>query len=137
MGSVLNLKRQHIEIGELIESINKLIKQNNIENDANEIAKNINILSGKVKIHLDSEDKFLYPDLLREGNDKIKSISKSYVNEMGNIAAVFMDYKNRFNTKSKILGNTDGFKKETCNVLKVLTNRLQKEDRELYPLISE
>ncbi|KYH28245.1 MULTISPECIES: hemerythrin domain-containing protein [Clostridium] len=135
MGNISNLKRQHIEIRELVNFISNLINKNNIENDASEIAKNINILSGKVKIHLDSEDKFLYPGLLKEGNEKIKNIASTYINEMGNIALVFNDYKNRFNTKTKILSDIDGFKKETYEVFKVLLNRLEKEDKELYPLI--
>ncbi|MFU0825800.1 hemerythrin domain-containing protein [Clostridium sp.] len=137
MGNILNLKRQHVEIRELVNSINSLINRNNIENDAGEIAKNINILSGKVRIHLDSEDKFLYPDLLKEGNERVKNIAAAYTNEMGNIALVFNDYKNKFNTKTKILSDIDGFKKETYKVLKVLSNRLEKEDKELYPLISD
>lgn len=137
MANVINLKRQHTEITELVRAIKELINKNNIENEANEIAKNINILSGKLKIHLNSEDRFLYPELLNNKNDKLKSMARGYIKDMADISSVFMKYKDKFNTKSKIIVDIDKFKKESEQIIKVLSNRINKEDRELYPLISE
>lgn len=137
MANIINLKRQHVEIAQLIGVIKGSINKNSIENNADKIAININVLAGKVRIHLDSEDKFLYPELLNSHNEKLKVTAKTYIDTMGDIAPVFMDYKSRFNTKSKILANIGAFKNETNNVLGILLNRLNREDVELYPLISE
>jgi hypothetical protein len=54
------LKRQHGEIYELIKNINTLISTN-LESNINNIAFQINTLSGKLKMHLMSEDKFPVP----------------------------------------------------------------------------
>lgn len=137
MGNISNLKRQHLEIQQVVNQIEDLIKQNNLEDKAAQIAQNISILAGKLRIHLDTEDKFLYPDLLKDDRNNLRKMAKEYSEEMGHISEVFMNYKNNFNTKSKIIKNMEGFKSETALVFKVLAKRISKEDNELYPLIDK
>lgn len=136
MANIDNLKRQHNEITQLINDIGRLIEKSSY-NNASEIAININALSGKLKMHLGSEDKFLYPELLKSESTEIKRVAGEYIKEMGSISEVFMDFKDRFNTRTKIMGNPEVFKQEFQNILKLLGNRMQKEDRYLYPLLSE
>lgn len=137
MGNISNLKRQHLEIQQVVSQIEDLIKQNNLEDKAAKIAQNISILAGKLKIHLDTEDKFLYPDLLKDDRSNLRKMAKEYSEEMGNISKVFMNYKDNFNTKSKIMKNMEGFKSETASVFQVLGKRISKENKELYPLIEK
>ena len=54
---------------------------------------------------------------------------------MGNLAEVFMDYKNQFNTKNKIMNNIDGFIKKSESILNSIEKRINKEDNDLYLLI--
>ena len=123
MDNLSNLKRQHIEIVELINIIKDLSKNEENINEGIEIAKNINILAGKLTVHLNSEDKYLYPDLLKSSDLKIKKIGE------------FTKFKNKYNTKSKLLKNKEEFKSELEITFKLLEKRIDKEDRELYKLI--
>ena len=134
MANINNLTRQHIEILEMIYNIKELINKD-LEVECSEIAKNINLLSGKLRIHLESEDKFLYPNLLKNENEKIKNIAKCYIDEMGDILNIFNNYKNQFNTRSKIINNKDKFIINTKEVFDKIEKRMESEDRELYKLL--
>ncbi|WP_027632837.1 hemerythrin domain-containing protein [Clostridium hydrogeniformans] len=135
MLNISNFSRQHDEIYKSIYDIEALIKNNTIEKDAMTLGKLISLLSGKLKVHLQSEDNFLYPNLLNSGDSKLKTITQSYIDEMGNLKSVFEDYKNNFNTKNKICADINAFKIETSKILNALKNRLNKEDNNLYTLL--
>ena len=135
MLNISNFSRQHDEIYKSIYDIEALIKNNTIEKDAMTLGKLISLLSGKLKVHLQSEDNFLYPNLLNSGDSKIKTITQSYIDEMGNLKSVFEDYKNNFNTKNKICADINAIKIETSKILNALKNRLNKEDNNLYTLL--
>ncbi len=62
----------------------------------------------------------------------INNLERQHV-EMGNIHQEFNNYKNKVNTKTKILSDVDGFLKESKEIIKLLENRISKEDMYLYP----
>ncbi|EOR24415.1 hemerythrin HHE cation binding domain-containing protein [Clostridium sartagoforme AAU1] len=128
-----NLERQHLEINSLFSKINKNLNSNNITNDIDSLVWDINTLAGKLNIHMKTEDKFLYPELINGANENLKKIALEYSQEMGNIHKVFEEFKSNFNTKNKILNDIDKFLIESNKVLKLLKNRIDKEDRSLYP----
>lgn len=130
-----NLERQHLEINSLFSKISKNLNSNNITNDIDSLVWDINTLAGKLNIHMKTEDKFLYPELINGANENLKKIAIEYSKEMGDIHKVFGEFKNKFNTKNKILNDTDKFLIESNKVLKLLKNRIDKEDRSLYPKI--
>lgn len=135
MASITNFNRQHKEILDTIEAIEELINKGTVESNAMDISIKINFLAGKLKIHLDSEDKYLYPDLLKGESIELRKMSTSYMNEMGNILSIFTEYKLKFNTKSKILESTQAFLEQTETIFNTIENRISREERELYPLI--
>ena len=133
MVDIKTLRRQHKEIYDAISGLKESIETaGNLETEAFEIAQKINLLAGKLKIHLGTEDRYMYPYILEKGSDDLKIVAQDYVAEMGAISGEFSDYKNRFNTKSKIIGDPAGFLAETAKVLKVLEERIKKEDSNLY-----
>jgi iron-sulfur cluster repair protein YtfE (RIC family) len=136
MANVDNLKRQHSEISEIVYEIKRLIDIS-VDNNMAEIVKNINLLSGKIRIHLSFEDKFLYPQLLTSESIEVKKVANEYINEMGSISDDFANFKDEFNTRFKVMNNQKKFMEESQKILKSLENRMQKEDRYLYPLLSE
>lgn len=135
MTNIESLKRQHIDISGNIETIKSLAKKTNFQEDSSEIAKHISLLAGKLKIHLDTEDKFLYPDLLNSKDAKIKKMANDYIKEMGSLCQSFTVFKNQFNTKTKIINNLSDFKIQSVEIINLLEKRISKEDRELYPII--
>lgn len=131
-----SLKRQHEGIYEIISELKKSTERaDGLEENAFAISQKINTLAGKLKVHLGTEDKHMYPYLLDSGKDDLKKIAKDYVTEMGNISDKFTSYKVRFNTSTKITSDIKGFLDETKRILKILEDRMKKEDENLYPLL--
>lgn len=133
--SIDNLERQHNEIRDLLIKIKKNMNKSGIEQNVDTLVKDMNVLSGKLSIHMSLEDKFLYPKLMNSDNNSLKDLSKKYNDDMGSISAAFKVYKTKFNIKSKILNNADEFLKESLDIIKVLEERISKEDKFLYPKI--
>ncbi|SDO78651.1 hemerythrin domain-containing protein [Clostridium gasigenes] len=133
MANIENLERQHVEIKDLFLKIKQGINSNDIKVNLDVLVRNINTLAGKLNIHMNSEDKFLYPTLIESKDQQLKEIAKQYSEEMGHIHVQFNNYKNKFNTRSKILSDTDEFLKGSKEIIKLLENRISKEDMYLYP----
>ncbi len=128
-----NLARQHNELYKLLAQMKSL--GYNIESNADKIALNINLLAGKINIHLQSEDKYLYSLLLNSQHTEVRKIAKDFIAEMGHIAKTFNEFKIKFNTKNKILNNINEFKLEYPKIMNAISNRLNKEDKKLYVLL--
>jgi gas vesicle protein len=70
---------------------------------------------------------------IKSSNAALKELAENYMNEMVSIGDKFMEYKDNYNTKSKILADVDKFIRETREIFKLLKTRLEREDKELYP----
>lgn len=132
-----NFTRQHKDILNDINEIDKIISKQDYEEHLSEFVSHINSLAGKLKIHLSYEDKFLYPHLINGQDAELKDMAEEYIHEMGDIANVFTAYKNEFNTRSKINERLDTFKFDTKSILDKIKNRISKEENGLYKIIVE
>lgn len=132
---VENFKRQHSEIMQLATYILNNIEKYTVEQNVHEIVKSINTMAGKLKIHLLNEDKYLYPQLLKSSNIELNTFGKKYYEEMKEVTEAYENYKLKYNTVSKIDQNMDGFNKETKQVFKLLADRVDREEKELYLLL--
>lgn len=131
----MNLKmylEQHKAIVDEISIIEGLMKNTEFEDNANEIALHISTLAGKIRVHLSMEDKYMYPSLEKQSDNRIKEMSKHYQDEMGGLASEFVTFKDKYNTKQKILENKDKVQSETKQILQAIKQRVQREEKELY-----
>lgn len=135
MNHLDQLKKQHESINEIIIETTKLVNEKKLDANASEIAKNISILAGKLQIHLSHEDQHLYPSLLKSDSADVKHKATMYVHEMGDLKAVFTEFKNQFNTKSKILTEPNKFETEFSKVFGAIEKRMKKEDTDLYLML--
>ncbi|MGV2644453.1 hemerythrin domain-containing protein, partial [Clostridium perfringens] len=78
MANIDNLERQHIEINNLFNKINKTLSLSNVTDDLDGLVLDINTLAGKLNIHMRTEDKFLYPQLINSKDDKLKKVAIEY-----------------------------------------------------------
>lgn len=137
MINLAQLERQHMSIKEEILSINSLTEKSDYENYLMEITLHINKLAGLLKIHLLSEDDFMYPALKTSTDSQIRDLAVSYSEEMGDLVTEFTTYKNRFNTKNKVLTDVKEFLPVTKLIISKIKTRVEKEDNNLYQLIAE
>lgn len=86
-------------------------------------------------MHLAAEDKFVYPVLIKHQNSKIKTTAEAFINEMGELAKIFEEYKMKYLGASKIAENATTFLLDSKKVFTALNERIRKEDLSLYPLL--
>lgn len=132
---IQNILRQHQDILELIDKIGLYRSEQQVETNAFEIAKLLAQLAGIIKMHLVSEDQFVYPSLIKHDDVQVRNTADSFVSEMGKIAAVFTKYKTKYLGASKISADASRFLSESEIVLSALKERIKREDQSLYPLL--
>lgn len=135
MANINDLKRQHKEIAEILEYLKSNLEEEQVRVESTKLAQNINILAGKLKIHLIGEDDNLYPKLLDGTDAKAKATAERFFKEMGNLSQVFTDYKGKYNISPRILSNIEGYIVDTKALIEALQARIEREDRELYILL--
>jgi hypothetical protein len=129
-----NYLEQHRAMELEITTIKSLINTNDVQQNAGEIALHISTLAGKIKIHLSMEDQYLYPGLQRSEDERVKNLAADYQKEMGDLAGKFVTYKDKYNTKPKILQNMSSVKQETSQIFLAIEKRIRREENELYKL---
>lgn len=137
MTTIKNLERQHQDIYEVLNETKAMVNSNDLEKNSMNIARNISILAGKLKIHLGNEDKYLYPSLIKKGDASLQKKTQYYINEMGGLSQAYMDFKDKYNTRSKIMSDTALFIKESNEVFEAVLTRMHREDTDLYVLAKD
>lgn len=92
-------------------------------------------LGNHLIIHLGEEDTVLYPKLAESANRKIRSIARSFIEEMGGLARFVETYLAQWSAASAILTKVESFKEDTENLLCALTDRIEREEIVLFPLL--
>jgi hemerythrin superfamily protein len=123
---------KHAHIKEELSSISTLLASGISEDTAEKLADRINRLTGMLLMHLASEDKYLYPALLASHDEKVKTLTGKYMKEMGNIAASYTSFKEKYHTPSAILGSTSEFITSAQSIIRIIIERIAREEDELY-----
>ena len=91
-------------------------------------------LASTLIAHLKAEDWALYPQLMASDDPEIAATAKAFSEEMGGLSAAFATYAERWNALS-IDGDWQGFRDESEVIIAALTDRITRENCELYPLV--
>ena len=83
--------------------------------------------------HLKCEDWILYPRLRATGDPELMHITHSFELEMGDLAAEYVAYDDKW-TSERVAARWDEFGRETAALFGALAFRVEREERELYPL---
>ncbi|HGY55230.1 MAG TPA: hemerythrin domain-containing protein [Caldithrix abyssi] len=128
-------RRQHSDLLNIAHQIAAELNPARLSNDATTVRSLLSTLAGKLSIHLAMEDKSLYPKLMQNSNPDVKATAKKFIDEMGGIAKAFDNYKNKWPHAMAIQKNPNDFISETKTLFNVLSKRIEKENKELYPLL--
>ena len=83
--------------------------------------------------HLKCEDWILYPRLRATGDPDLMHITRDFELEMGDLAAEYVAYDDKWTTE-RVAAKWTEFSRETIAVFGMLATRVEREERELYPL---
>ncbi len=137
MSRTAMFRRQHEELLSIASELSALLIPSALSKDAGPARKALSRLAGKLNVHLAMEDKSLYPHLLKSQDIKTQSTAKQFIEEMGNIAQVFKAYTQKWPHVAIIQDDPNGFIKETQGICEALGNRIDKENKVLYPLMEK
>ncbi|WP_447757481.1 hemerythrin domain-containing protein [Sphingopyxis fribergensis] len=83
--------------------------------------------------HLKCEDWVLYPRLMATEDPELIRITREFELEMGDLAADFVAYDDQW-TSERVAAKWPDFCRETRIIFDMLATRVEREERELYPL---
>ena len=129
-------KREHVDLLAAVTALRELV-QAGVQEHAEAILGQLVTMSAVIKLHLAAEDRVLYPALIGASDPRVAQTGKQFQEEMGDLAQVYTAFVSRWNLASKISHDPDGFRGDANNVFKALHLRVQRENRELYPLAEQ
>lgn len=133
MIQLTKLREEHSHLLSLISRLTHIIGRNSPPPAAEFHALRHELASALIR-HLKSEDWLLYPQLMGSSDPKVAQTAQALSMEMGDLANAFVDYAHRWGSFA-IENDWTAYRRETADILGVLTQRITRENRELYPLL--
>ena len=127
-------KYQHADIMSNISALRRLA-QAGVAQNAADIARLIVSMSSTIKLHLAVEDHALYPALQRGDNPELARMGQQYKTDMGPIAQAYEAFARRWNRADSVLHDEQAFRDDANRVLRMVHERMQRENRDFYPRI--
>ncbi|WP_042421941.1 hemerythrin domain-containing protein [Comamonas granuli] len=127
-------KHQHVSILGSIAALRSLAHAG-VAHNAAEIARLIVAMSSTIKLHLAVEDQALYPALQRGNNPVLARMGQEYQRDMGPIAQAYEAFARRWNLAESLRRDEQGFRDDANRVLRLVHERMQRENHEFYPRI--
>lgn len=125
-------RQQHNELLALANELQALLHEDALSKDGAAARHCLGNLMGKLVMHLSTEDKVLYPELEAHKDPAVATLARRFANEMKATSASVVAYNGRWATPTAIKANAHDFIKETKEVIKILADRIKRENQELY-----
>ena len=131
---ITRYSNQHEEILNLATDLAKHLNIDSLKQDANPARKVLSGLAGRLKVHLAMEDKSLYPQFMKSGDENTQRTAEEFQSEMGGLAQAFNSYVSAWPSSLAIQENSGPFIEQTKQIYEVLSKRIEREESTLYPL---
>lgn len=132
----MDLRRLHQEHRAIVRIASDLIgvsREVRDRDDANDARFLIEQLDRVLGLHLELEDRALYPALLGSSDARVVEIAKDCAEDMGGLADAWCDYQRQWPAEM-IYRNADRFAAASRVLMEAVAQRVDREERELYPL---
>jgi len=135
MGNIDKLKQHHVDIKKIAEDMNGHLDEEALSKNATEVRTLMTSIGGKLLVHLSGENSNVYPPLLASEDANVKAVAKKFQDEIESVKAAVSAYTANWPTAASIEGKPAEFIAETKKVFAILTDRMAREDKELYTLL--
>jgi hypothetical protein len=130
MGFTDKFRVQHNDILAIAQEMGETLKTNP---EPALLRKQLSNLAGKLNFHLAMEDQALYPRLMQHKDSQARVLATKFMREMGGLGDTFSAYNAKWQI-SAIRSSPAQFAAETQQVFAALSQRIARENKELYPL---
>lgn len=131
------LRYQHAGIMAVIGAISDQLSEATVLDRIPDILGQMIDLSGRLKAHLASEDKLLYPMMIAADHPLASDRAAEYQEEMGGLARDFENYMSKWRSFTAIEADPSGFVAATRELFEALSDRFDRENHRLYPLADQ
>jgi CheY-like chemotaxis protein len=133
---IAHLRAQHEQILLVVARIEGLVDQHNVLTDAPWIRHAVSVLASHLRLHLETEDRHLYPAMMGSAEPRARDMAKHMHEEMGGLQAAFDAYHEQW-TEENIRRQGVEFSAATKAVITALRRRIARENEDLYPFAND
>lgn len=135
MSSLAQLRQEHADLVRIVGDLKAMVDRD-APPPSVELFNLRRKLSSVLIAHLKAEDWVLYPPLLTSNDSETAATAKRFVDEMGGLAQAYSVFSERWDALS-IESDWNGYRKAAGGIVEALTNRIIRENRDLYPLLEK
>jgi hypothetical protein len=135
MSNLASLKEEHAQLLDIVRRLGAMIAKNPPPSSMELAIVRRELMSTLIR-HLKAEDWLFYPRLLDNPDPVVAETALRFNKEMGGLAGAFMTYVEKWGSMA-IEKDWPGYCRETAAIAQVLTERITRENRDLYPLIEK
>ena len=132
MDLISKLYREHAAILDLAQTLRKMIDRHTPPERSAFFELKLS-LSRQLIAHLTSEDLLIYPRLCKNADPHIAQIAMRFVDELGGLRESVKEWS-AYWSYDRAVAAWPAFRSVTGQLLAKLTARIERENRELYPL---
>jgi hypothetical protein len=133
MSELTKLRHDHAELARMFRQLERIIALPQAPSQL-ELFELRRTLMQTLIGHLKLEDWALYPRLIDSGDAEIAAAGRHFKDEMGGLAPAFLAYCEKW-TANTIAADWPDYCSDTRELLDALNDRLNRENRELLPLL--
>lgn len=137
MARTSGLRAQHDAVEALIDQIFTDIEQYRSGKDAFPLTMKLARLAGTLRTHFALEDEILYPSMIESDHRQAAVMARVFRTGHSHLASQFERFVDRWSTSAAIAASMRQFEFEAGMLFAALRERIDKENRELYPLADE
>jgi hemerythrin-like domain-containing protein len=136
MKATARYRRHHSELIDLFHQVID-VPEAEVERSAGVISRVLSRLYGLLVVHLALEDRSLYPRMRNCNDAALRKMAQQYEVEMGNLKERFELFYHQWLQVSTIRSEPQAFSREAKQVIGSLLQRIERENREFYPLVDQ
>lgn len=137
MARTSNLRAQHDAVEVMIDQIFADIDHYRSDKDAFPLTLKLARLAGILRTHFALEDEILYPSMIESDHREAAVTARVFRTEHGNLASQFERFIDRWSKSAAIAASLRQFEFEAGMLFATLRDRIDRENRELYPLAEQ
>jgi hypothetical protein len=127
-------REQHRELQNLAAELAALLDHGNLVAHSDEAYQLVRRLAGKVTVHLDMEDRSLYPELLRGRGTSLRALAQRFQVGQREVRQKTQAFLGTWLRPGAVAADPSGFAEAARWLLHALSERMHAEDAELFPL---
>jgi len=136
MATVDLLRNQHYELLDIASALSLHLQIDRIAETPEVVHELLSNLMGQLRVHLAMEDRGLYPLLMERGDEEVKRLTRDFMDDVSGLSTRTRKYSLRWSLPRLIVEHPRDFARETRELLQELSHRIDREENQLYPLLS-